>query len=69
MSSPGFRKAFIPLPWDPFAEGGSVGPEEQAMDPRRLVQPLDELIPRDALIVSGAGRFWSSVNKGLNRQA
>ena len=63
----GWRERFEREAWDPHdaAEAGRVEPGEEAMDPRDVVAALERTIPDDAIVVSGAGHFWSFVNKGL----
>ncbi|GCE42133.1 Acetolactate synthase large subunit [Rhodococcus wratislaviensis] len=63
----GGRKAFKPREYDPFENNdlGTVGPEEEAMDPRDLVAAVEAAIPDGAIVVAGAGHFWSFTNKGL----
>jgi thiamine pyrophosphate-dependent acetolactate synthase large subunit-like protein len=63
----GWRSRFERADRDPrtFAEGGTVGPDENALDPRDAVAALEKHIPDNALVVLGAGHFWSFVNKGL----
>jgi acetolactate synthase-1/2/3 large subunit len=68
--SRGWRGRFEQADRDPrtFAEGGTVGPDEDALDPRDAVAALEEHIPDDAIVL-GAGHFWSFVNKGLTGRA
>jgi thiamine pyrophosphate-dependent acetolactate synthase large subunit-like protein len=47
-------------------EAGRVLEGENALDPREVVAALEEQIPPGAIVVSGAGHFWSFVNKGLS---
>lgn len=67
IESEGWRGRFSPEPWDPMAmvEAGRVQDGEGAMDPREAVAVLEEHIPPGAIVVCGAGHFWSWVNKGL----
>ncbi|MGW3483995.1 thiamine pyrophosphate-binding protein [Rhodococcus indonesiensis] len=65
VESDGFRSEFRQQRWDPYADGGKVPDDERRMDPRRAIELLEEVIPSDALVVSGAGHFWSFVNMGL----
>lgn len=64
----GWRGRFVQEPWDPMSavEAGRVQEGEHAMDPREAVAALEEHIPPNAIVVSGAGHFWSFVNKGLS---
>lgn len=66
-TSTGWRHRFEREEWDPRSavEVGRVDPDEQAMDPRDVVAALERTIPDDAIVVSGAGHFWSFVNTGL----
>jgi acetolactate synthase I/II/III large subunit len=68
ISSPGWRSRFTREPWDPMSvvEAGRVPEGEDALDPREAVAALEEHIPAGAIVVSGAGHFWSFVNKGLS---
>lgn len=65
--SQGWRGRFVQADRDPrtYAEGGTVSPEENALDPRDAVAALEQHIPDDAIVVLGAGHFWSFANKGL----
>jgi acetolactate synthase-1/2/3 large subunit len=68
ISSPGWRDRFSRERWDPMSvvEAGQVPEGEDALDPREVVAALEEHIPDGAIVVSGAGHFWSFVNKGLS---
>jgi acetolactate synthase-1/2/3 large subunit len=63
----GMRPAYVKPEYDPFENNalGEVGAEENAMDPRALVAVLEQAIPDGAIVVHGAGHFWSFTNKGL----
>ena len=63
----GMRATYVKPEYDPFENNtlGQVDAEENAMDPRALVAVLEQAIPDGAIVVHGAGHFWSFTNKGL----
>ncbi len=65
VQNSGFRSSFTPQAWDPYADAVRASDPANGMDPRELIEQLEAVIPDGAMIVSGAGHFWSFVARGL----
>jgi acetolactate synthase-1/2/3 large subunit len=67
-SHEGMRPGYVKPEYDPFQNNtlGQADPAENAMDPRELVAVLEDSLPDGAIVVHGAGHFWTFTNKGLS---